>query len=281
MGLLSGKVAIITGSGNGIGKEHALLFAKEGAKVVVNDLGGSRDGSGQSTSAADQVVEQINSAGGEAVASYDSVATREGVDNLVWTALNKFKRIDILINNAGILRDRTVLNMSEDEWDKVHNVHLRGTFLATQAVARIFKRQNEGGRIINTSSISGLMGMFGQGNYSAAKAGIAGLTFTCAMEFARMNVTVNAIAPIAVTRLTHDLPSMQGADPKTLGPEFVSPVAAFLASDLAADITGKIIGVQGSKIFEYKIATNDGATLAEGTRWTPQLIHDKWGEITT
>jgi NAD(P)-dependent dehydrogenase (short-subunit alcohol dehydrogenase family) len=182
MALLTGKVAIITGAGGGIGREHALAFAKAGARVVVNDLGGDRSGGGKGSDMADKVVAEIKAAGGDAVANYDSVATREGADSLVWTALNKYGQIDILLNNAGILRDRTLLNLSESDWNLVQDVHLKGTFLCTQSVARVLKLQGRGGRIINTTSVSGLMGNFGQGNYAAAKAGIYGLTRTAALE---------------------------------------------------------------------------------------------------
>lgn len=279
MGLLEGKVAIVTGAGGGIGREHAKLFAREGARVVVNDLGGSRDGSGESVALADAVVQEIVEAGGTAVANYDSVTVRDGVDRLVWTAINKFKRIDILVNNAGILRDRSLLNMSEEEWDKVQEVHLRGTFLCTQAVARLFKQQGHGGRIINTTSVSGLVGSFGQANYAAAKAGIAGFTFTCAQEFARFNVTVNAIAPIALTRMTDDLPMMDGQDDSSLGPQHVAPVALFLASELAANLSGKIIGVHGRKVFTYAVASTEGVTLEDDQAWTAEMIKERWGDI--
>lgn len=279
MGLLEGKVAIITGAGAGIGREDALLFAREGAQVVVNDIGGTRDGMGRSQNAADAVVAEILKAGGQAVANYDSITTREGVDNLVWTALNKFKHIDILVNNAGILRDKSLLNMTEQEWDSVQEVHLRGTFLTSQTIARIFKQQGRGGRIINTTSMSGLLGNFGQGNYSAAKAGIAGFTFTCAQEFARFGVTVNAIAPVALTRMTEDIPLLKGVTADTMGPQFIAPAALFLASELGAQLTGKIIGVHGSKIFEYKVATSNGVDLPEGTAWTAEMIAKRWKDI--
>ncbi len=279
MGLLDGKVAIITGAGGGIGRGHALAFAQEGARVVVNDLGGSRDGGG-SSKMADAVVSEIKSAGGEAVASYDSVASREGVDRLVWTALNKFGRIDILVNNAGILRDRTLLNLDEADWDAVQQVHLRGTFLATQAVARVMKLQGHGGRIINTTSVSGLLGNFGQANYSAAKAGIAGLTFTAAQELARARITVNAIAPIAITRMTEDLPLVQSLDATSFAPTSIAPAAVFLASELAADITGKIIGVEGKHIFEYRVHKTAGVLLGESESWNASKIKDQWEQIT-
>src|SRR5712675_329395 len=248
--LLEGKVAIVTGAGGGIGREHALTFAREGAKVVVNDLGSDRHGGGKGGELADKMVADIKAAGGEATANYDSVTTREGADGILWTALNKYGRIDVLVNNAGILRDKTLLNMSEQDFDLVLDVHLRGTFLCTQAAGRVFKTQGKGGRIINTTSLSGLLGNFGQGNYASAKGGIYSLTRTASMEFQRMGVTVNAIAP----------------------------VAAFLASDLAADITGTIVGVQGPKIFVYKMVEGEGATR-EGGPWSPAEIKERWAEI--
>ena len=277
-GLLDGKVAIVTGAGGGIGREHALTFAREGAKVVVNDLGSDRHGGGKGAEMADKTVADIKAAGGEATANYDNVATREGADGIMWTALNKYGRIDALVNNAGILRDKTLLNMSEQDFDLVVDVHLRGTFLCTQAVGRIFKAQGKGGRIVNTTSLSGLLGNFGQGNYSAAKGGIYSLTRTASMEFQRMGVTVNAIAPVALTRMTQDLAMFKGLTAEQIGPQYVAPVAAFLASDLAADVTGTIVGVQGPKIFVYKMVEGEGATR-EGGPWSPAEIKERWAEI--
>jgi NAD(P)-dependent dehydrogenase (short-subunit alcohol dehydrogenase family) len=276
--LLEGKVAIITGSGGGIGREHALTFAREGAKVVVNDLGSDRHGGGKGAEMADKTVADIKAAGGEATANYDSVTTREGADGLVWTALNKYGRIDALVNNAGILRDKTLVNMSEQDFDLVVDVHLRGTFLCTQAVARVLKAQGKGGRIVNTTSLSGLLGNFGQGNYAAAKGGIYSLTRTASMEFQKMGVTVNAIAPVALTRMTQDLAMFKGLTAEQIGPQYVAPVAAFLASDLAADITGAIVGVQGPKIFIYKMVEAEGVTR-EGGPWSPAEIKERWAEI--
>ena len=278
MGMLEGKIAIITGAGGGIGREHALLFAREGAKVVVNDLGSDRHGGGRGGEMADKVVAEIKAAGGEAVANYDSVAAREGADGLIWSALNKFGKLDIVVNNAGILRDKTILNMSEQDFDLVIDVHLRGTFLVTQAAGRVFKVQGKGGRIINTTSLSGLLGNFGQGNYAAAKGGIYSLTRTASMEFQRMGVTVNAIAPVALTRMTQDLTMFKGLTPEKIVPQYIAPVAAFLASDLAADITGSIVGVQGPKIFLYKMIETEGATR-EGGPWSPAEIKERWAEI--
>src|SRR5438105_6267268 len=278
MGLLEGKVAIITGSGGGIGREHALLFAREGAKVVVNDLGSDRHGGGRGGEMADKTVAEIKGKGGDGVANYDSVATREGADGLVWSALNKFGRLDIVVNNAGILRDKTLLNMSEQDFDLVLDVHLRGTFLVTQAAARVFKVQGKGGRIVNTTSLSGLVGNFGQGNYASAKGGIYSLTRTASMEFQRMGVTVNAIAPVALTRMTQDLKMMAGFTQEQLGPQHIAPVAAFLASDLAADITGAIVGVQGPKLFVYKMVETGGVTRESGP-WNAAEIKERWSEI--
>jgi NAD(P)-dependent dehydrogenase (short-subunit alcohol dehydrogenase family) len=227
---------------------------------------------------ADKVVAEIKAAGGDAVANYDSVATREGADGLVWSALNKFGKLDAVVNNAGILRDKTLLNMGEQDFDLVIDVHLKGTFLVTQAAARVFKTQGKGGRIVNTTSLSGLLGNFGQGNYAAAKGGIYSLTRTASMEFQKMGVTVNAIAPVAITRMTSDLKMMQGFTADQLGPQFIAPVAAFLASDLAADITGAIVGVQGPKIFLYKMVETEGATRDAGP-WSPAEIKERWAEI--
>jgi NAD(P)-dependent dehydrogenase (short-subunit alcohol dehydrogenase family) len=277
-GLLEGKVAIITGAGGGIGREHALFFARDGAKVVVNDLGSDRHGGGKAAELADRTVADIKAAGGEATANYDNVASREGADGLVWTALNKYGRLDVLVNNAGILRDKTIVNMSEQDFQLVLDVHLKGTFLCMQAAARLFKVQGKGGRIVNTTSLSGLLGNFGQGNYAAAKGGIYSLTRTAALEFQRMGVTVNAIAPVALTRMTEDLTMFKGLTAEQIGPQYVAPVAAFLASDLAADITGAIVGVQGPKIFVYRMVEGEGVAR-EGGPWSPAEIKERWGEI--
>jgi NAD(P)-dependent dehydrogenase (short-subunit alcohol dehydrogenase family) len=280
MGLLDGKVAIITGAGGGIGRQHALLFAKEGAKVVVNDLGGDRHGGGKGSELADAVVEEIKKGGGDAVANYDSVSTREGADGMLWSALNKFGKVDILVNNAGVLRDKSFLNMSDTDWNLVFDVHMKGTYYCAQAVCRQLKVQNSGGRIINTTSVSGLMGNFGQANYSAAKAGIYGFTRTLSMEMARAKVTVNAIAPVAFTRMTEDLKMVQAIPnaKEMLAPDHISPVALFLASDLAADINGTIVGVMGTKVSVYKMIETAGTT-PKGAGWTAQELRERWGEI--
>jgi NAD(P)-dependent dehydrogenase (short-subunit alcohol dehydrogenase family) len=283
MGVLDGKVAIVTGAGGGIGRAHALLFAKEGAKVVVNDLGGDRAGGGKGAEMADQVAAEIRTAGGDAVANYDSVATREGADGMLWSALSKFGKVDILVNNAGVLRDRSFLNMSDTDWNVVFDVHMKGTYYCSQTVARQLRVQNRGGRIINTTSVSGLMGNFGQANYAAAKAGIYGFTRTLAIELRKANITVNALAPVALTRLTEDLP-MIAAIPNAkefLAPDHIAPVALFLASDLSADVTGTVVGVQGTKVSIYRMIETAGATPKSGDRWTPQELKERWNEIGT
>jgi len=278
--LLEGKVAVVTGAGAGIGRAHALALARAGAKVVVNDLGGDRHGGGRGAQSADLVAQEIQAQGGEAVANHDSVATREGVDAILWTAQAKFGRVDVWVNNAGILRDRTLLNLSDEDFDRVLEVHLRGTFLGTQVAARAMKVQGQGGRIVNTTSLSGLLGNFGQGNYGAAKAGIYGLTRVAALELERFGIAVNAIAPVAVTRMTSDLKMFAGATEADMGPQFIAPAAVFLASPLADGITGQVLGVQGGKVFLYRMETTAGVEkdVAKGP-WTPEEIRAAWERI--
>jgi NAD(P)-dependent dehydrogenase (short-subunit alcohol dehydrogenase family) len=278
MGLLEGKVAIITGSGGGIGRAEAMLFSREGAKVVVNDTGGARDGSGNSSSLADQVVAEIVAQGGHALANYDSVATAESAARLVEATVARFGKLDILVNNAGILRDKTLLKMDEPMWDAVIAVHLKGTFLCTQAAARQMIAQGEGGRIVNTTSVSGMLGNFGQSNYAAAKAGIYGFTRTASIELAKHRITVNAIAPVAKTRMTEDLPMMQGMD--TLTPEHIAPGALFLASDLCEDRTGNVLAISGPRMYAYKVVESSGKFKeANGGVWTAEEIYEHWSAI--
>ncbi|HTP49883.1 MAG TPA: SDR family NAD(P)-dependent oxidoreductase [Anaeromyxobacteraceae bacterium] len=279
--LLDGKVAVVTGAGGGIGRAHALALAAAGARVVVNDLGGDRHGAGRGDLAADKVVGEIRAQGGEAVASHDTVASREGADAVLWTALNKFGQVDVWVNNAGILRDRTLLNLTDDDFDRVIDVHLRGTFLCTQVAARAMKLRGQGGRIVNTTSLSGLLGNFGQANYGAAKAGVYALTRVAAMELERFGIAVNAIAPVALTRMTADLKMFQGAKEQDLGPQFIASAVVFLASPLADGITGQVIGVEGGKVFLYRMVTTAGAEKDTGSGpWTPEEIHAAWARIT-
>ncbi|HVY49615.1 MAG TPA: SDR family NAD(P)-dependent oxidoreductase [Minicystis sp.] len=278
MGLLDGKVAIVTGAGGGIGRAEALLFAKEGAKVLVNDVGGARDGTGSSDAAASKVVEEIRAAGGEAAPSFDSVSTKEGAERIVEAAVKAFGRVDVLVNNAGILRDKTLLKMDEAMWDAVIAVHLKGTFLCTQAAAKQMIAQGGGGRVVNTTSVSGMLGNFGQANYAAAKAGIYGLSRTAAIELQKHRITVNAIAPIAKTRMTEDLPMMQSVT-DTLTPDHVAPAALFLACDLCGDKTGQVLAVAGAQMYVYKVVQSAGKFKDENGVWTAQEIAEHWDAI--
>src|SRR5689334_8405101 len=251
MGLVDGKVVLVTGAGGGIGRAEALLYAREGAKVVVNDVGGARDGTGSGDAAATKVCDEIRAAGGTAVPNFDDIASPEGVKRLIQTAIDAFGRIDVVVNNAGILRDKSLLKMDEAMWDAVVSVHLKGTFLCTQAAAKQMVSQGGGGRIVNTTSVSGMMGNFGQANYSAAKAGIYGFTRTAAIELQKHRITVNALAPIAKTRLTEDLPMFQGMD--SLTPDHIAPGALFFASDLCGDRTGNVLAISGARMYVYKV----------------------------
>lgn len=278
MSLLENKVAIVTGAGGGIGRAEALLFAKEGAKVVVNDIGGARDGSGSSEAAAEAVAREIREAGGAAVASFAPVHTEEGAASIVATAVDAFGRLDVLVNNAGILRDKTLLKMDLDVWRSVIEVHLTGSFLMTQVAARQMLKQGEGGHIVNTTSISGMLGNFGQANYAAAKAGIYGLTRTSAIELQKHRIFVNAIAPIAKTRMTEDLPMFHGVDSMT--PEHVAPLALFLASGLSLDRTGYVLAVSGSQMYAFKVLQTSGRFKDGNDPWTAEEIAEHFDAIT-
>ncbi|MCJ7686320.1 MAG: SDR family oxidoreductase [Desulfobacteraceae bacterium] len=268
MGLLAGKVAIVTGAGRGVGRSEAITMAKEGAKVVVNDLGGRLDGTGAQSPIADEVTKEIKTFGGQAVSNYSDVSTLEGVDTMIWTALNKFGRLDIIVHNAGILRDITLLNMSEDDWDLVQKVHSKGAFLCTRAAGRIMKAQGHGGVIMNTTSMSGLIGNFGQSNYSFAKAGIYGFTKTAAMELGRYGIRVHAICPNAYTRMTANLPALKGITEEMLDPEAMASLVVFLASDLAKELNGRVLmahgGTIGAKVTEFKMKMANGFNKKDG-----------------
>ncbi|MCP4751205.1 MAG: SDR family NAD(P)-dependent oxidoreductase [Proteobacteria bacterium] len=262
MGLVDGKVAIITGAGRGVGRAEAMLLAKEGAKVVVNDLGGSGDGVGSDAMVADEVVKEIKDAGGEAVANYSDISDLEGVDSMIWTALSKFGKLDIMMNNAGILRDKTILNMTETDWDLIMKVHAKGTFLGTRAAARIMRTQGTGGAILNTTSISGLAGNFGQGNYGCAKAGIYSFTKISAMEFARYGIRVNCVGPSGFTRLVGTIPGIEDRGENVSSVEPTARLAVFMCSDMGKELNGRVMsshgGSLGNKIVEFKMTVSDG-----------------------
>jgi NAD(P)-dependent dehydrogenase (short-subunit alcohol dehydrogenase family) len=282
MGLLDGKVALVTGAGGGLGREHALALAKEGAKVVVNDLGGARDGSGTGAhSMADQVVAEIKAAGGQAVAQYDSVATVEGGERIVKAAIDAFGKLDICINNAGILRDKSLTNTTEEMFDIVVQVHLKGTYCVTRPAFTHMKERGQGGVIINTSSTSGLNGNFGQSNYGAAKAGIWGFTRCVALEGKKNKIRCYSIAPVAFTRLTGDLAGFQDAKmQERTDPKLVSPLIVYLASELASELTDKTFFVGAGRIAEMRMVTAPGATKTDnGGLWSPEEIAARINEI--
>jgi NAD(P)-dependent dehydrogenase (short-subunit alcohol dehydrogenase family) len=255
-----GRVAIITGAGGGLGHSHALELARRGAKILVNDLGGSLDGSGGSASAAQRVVDQITALGGQAAANHDSVATAEGGQAIVQAALTAFGRVDILINNAGILRDKAFHKMDDTMIDLVIDVHLKGAFYVSQPVFRLMRAQGYG-RIINTSSASGLFGNFGQANYGAAKAGLAGLTRVLALEGAGHGIKVNAIAPIASTRMTEGI---LGELANRVSPDSVSPIVTYLAHEECA-VNGNVYSVAGGRVARIFVAETQGVVLPEIT----------------
>jgi NAD(P)-dependent dehydrogenase (short-subunit alcohol dehydrogenase family) len=273
---LKGKVAIVTGAGRGIGRGEAIALAAEGAKVVVNDLGGGPDGTGASASPADKVVAEIKKMGGQATPNYDSVATWKGGESIIKTAIDAFGRLDILVNNAGILRDRMVFNMSEEEWDIIMKVHLYGHFYTIRHACPIF-RQQKSGRIINTSSSAGLGSTFGQANYGAAKEGIIGLTRQVANDMGRYSVTCNAIRPSAGTRLTLSDELKQAWEKagrleaikrmQETKPEDIAPLVVWLASDDAANVTGRTFYVQTGLVALYSEPLHEKAILKVGS-WT-------------
>ena len=267
-----GKVAVITGAGGGLGRSHALELAKRGALIVVNDLGGSVDGQGGSHTAAQQVVDEIKASGGEAVANYDSVATAEGGKAIIQTALDTFERVDIVINNAGILRDAAFKNMTPELLEPVIDVHLKGAFYVTQAAWQHMRDQNYG-RIVNTSSAAGIFGNFGQTNYGAAKAGLVGFTRVLAVEGAKNNIKANAIAPVAKTRMTEEL---LGAMADKLDPAFITPVVAWLAHE-DVPVSGEVYSCGGGHVARIFTAVTQGWTDTESL--TVEDIRDHFEEI--
>jgi len=266
-----GQVAIVTGAGHGLGRQHALQLAARGARIVVNDLGGTVDGTGADAGPAQQVADEINAAGGEAVANTDSVSSQQGGEAIVQTALDAFGRVDIVINNAGILRDKAFHNLTPELLDPVLQVHLYGAFWVTLPAWKLMREQGYG-RVVNTSSAAGLFGNFGQTNYGAAKMGLVGFTKALAQEGRKRNVLANVIAPGARTRMTEDL---LGPMADSLDPEKVSPVVVYLASD-QCDVTGQILSVAGGRVSRVVVAEPLGYYSAD---LTPEQVRDNWDSI--
>jgi NAD(P)-dependent dehydrogenase (short-subunit alcohol dehydrogenase family) len=278
-GICEGRVVVISGAGRGIGREHALEFARQGASVVVNDLGSEVDGTGHSEGPAAEVVQEIKALGGEAVANGDDVSDTEGAARMVRTAIDAFGRLDVLVNNAGILRDRMLVNMTPDEWDGVIRVHLRGTFSPTRAAVDYWRERSKAGddvdaRIINTTSPSGIYGNVGQTNYGAAKAGIAAFTVIAAMELTRYGITVNAIAPGALTRMTSNLSMGQQAQEQppdqfsAVAPDNIAPLVVWLGSSDSEGVTGRIFELAGGMISVAQ-GWMPGPQADKGDRWDP------------
>lgn len=267
-----GKVAIITGSGGGLGREHALMMAQRGALIVVNDLGGAIDGTGSDKGAAERVVDEITAAGGEAVADTNSVSTAEGGAAIVQTAIDAFGRVDIVVNNAGILRDKSFHNMTPDLWAPVVDVHLNGAYFVTNAAWPHMREQNYG-RIVSTASGAGIFGNFGQANYGAAKMALVGFTRVLAVEGASKNIKANVIAPVAHTRMTEDLLGPLG---DKLQPKFVSPIVTYLAHE-SCDPTGRIFSVAGGRVAEIFIGEGPGYTSPD---LSPESIVENWDAVT-
>jgi NAD(P)-dependent dehydrogenase (short-subunit alcohol dehydrogenase family) len=286
---LEGRVAVITGAGRGIGREHALLFAEEGAKVVVNDLGGAPDGTGEDASAAQQVVDEIAAAGGEAAANHDDVSSWDGAAGLIQQAVDEYGQLDVLVNNAGILRDAFIASMTEEQWDAVVNVHLKGHFCTLHHAVEHWRARSKAGddvkgAVINTASGSGtFLPNAGQANYGAAKAAIAALTLVASAEVGRYGVRVNAIAPMARTRLTEDVPTIGDMmkppdDPDALDPfhpKHVSPLVAYLGSE-DCTITGKLFSVQGGTIAECT-GWQVGEGITTDGDWSVELVASELG----
>jgi NAD(P)-dependent dehydrogenase (short-subunit alcohol dehydrogenase family) len=271
------RVVVVTGAGGGLGREYALTLAREGASVVVNDLGGARDGTGADRSAAQKVVDAITAAGGKAVANGDDVSTVQGGENILKTALDTFGAANILVCNAGILRDKTFANTSEADWDAVVKVHLKGTYCCALPVWKWMK-DNGGGSMVLTSSTSGLYGNFGQTNYGAAKAGIYGMVRVMSIEGRKYNIRVMGLAPGAFTRMTSDLPGRKDREPDPMSlPENIAPGVLYMVSDLAADHSGKILGVSSRGVREIKMLQTGG--FSPGKPYTAQDVADHASEV--
>ena len=282
MGLLEGKVAVVTGAGRGIGRSEALLLAQEGARVVVNDPGVELDGEEGDASVAESVAAEIRAAGGEALADTQSVSDYQAAGRIIERALDGFGRLDILVNNAGITRDKIVYKMDEEMFDAVIAVHLKGTFNMGRWACLHFREAEQGGRIINTTSAAGLVGNFGQTNYSAAKAGIAVMTLVWSREMDRYDVTVNAIAPAARTRMTTaafgDIEPDPDEEFDSMAPENVAPLVAYLASEAAADVNGQVFGISGGDIELFE-PWQSVKILSKESCWTPAELVERMKEI--
>ena len=285
--LLEGKEAVITGAGRGLGREYALAMAREGAKVVVNDYGGGYDGTGKATGPAQEVVEEIKALGGEAIPNFADVSSFTATKELIDTAITKFGKLDVLVNNAGILRDRMIFNMSEEDWDRVIAIHLKGTFNCTRHACAYWREQHKAGNviygsIINTTSDAGLLGNVGQSNYGSAKAAIACFTIIVAMEMAKYNVRCNCIAPSARTRLTTEatpsLAAIMGTEPPKgefdmFAAENMAPAIVYLASDDSRDITGEVVRVLGNRIWLVRGWHSVGtAAKKQKAKWEPMEL---------
>ena len=288
-GMLEGKVAIITGAGRGLGRAHALAMAEEGAKIVVNDLGGEWDGTGKAKGPADEVAKEIKAMGGDAVANFESVTDWDGARRIIDAAINKFGKLDILVNNAGFLRDKMTFNMTKEEWDAVIQVHLTGTFYCGRHACAYFREQSKAGasikgRIISTMSHAGLLGNIGQPNYASAKLGIGALTMVWGREMEKYGTTANAIVPMARTRLTTQTAGLGGMFEKKEGafddmaPENVSPLVVYLASDAAQNINGRWLSIRGGKLESWLPPQLDKG-IDIGRKWKPQEIAQRIKEL--
>ena len=280
MGGLNGKVAIVTGSGRGIGRSIAMRLAREQARVVINDTGGSPNGIGTDPGVAESVAAEIRALGGQASADAHDVGTRSGVEALFQSAVDAFGQVDILVTNAGIVREGPIASIADEDWDAQLRTMLGGTFWCTQLFARHLKTRQSPGRVLMVSSQLGFLGASQVASYCSAKAAICGFGLSAAQELAEFGITVNILSPMAYTRLTAGLPLMDFPDAEQLmSPDYCGDISAYLVSDQASHLTGQIIHVQGSQLSAFKIAMTDGVAPRSGDRWSPEELRERWGEI--